>query len=69
MEGSAFSRGREGGLASDRQKEEAFSRARRERGSAFCKRRKSWEQVLGIKGKGVCILPGCGDSSGQQEEG
>lgn len=50
-----------GAWPSDKQKEEAFSGAGRERGSAFCKRRKSWEQVLGIREeKGVCIPWGVG---------
>lgn len=41
MEGSVFSRGREGRLGTPGNKEKAFSRARKERGSAFCKRRKA----------------------------
>lgn len=61
MEGSAFSRGREGGLALRETEGKSILQSQERKGVCFLQEKESWEQVLGIREeKGVCIPWGVG---------
>lgn len=70
MEGSAFSRGREGRLDPPRNTRRKRSPEQERKGVCFLQEKASWEQVLGDQGgKGGVYSLGCGDSAGGQKEG
>lgn len=67
MEGSAFSRGREGRLGPPSNRRKKPSPGPGKKGVCFLQEKESWEQVLGDwGGKGGVYSLGCGDSTGGQ---
>lgn len=70
MEGSAFSRGREGRLGPPSNRRKKPSPGPGKKGVCYPQEKESWEQVLGDQGgKGGVYSLGCGDSTGGQRRG